>query len=208
MRMTDLIFEPGVWASIALIGFALISLTASLLLRSSRRRFRLLVEEIIAENRLTAADKAWLRAEITRSKGRHLIVAAPFAPFAIFGAVAVGAYEGWFSKADEADDALERDIERMMAENVELSQGVDPRTGNYWRDERHREVRDLALTLETWNNPISMCWIVIWLMAATPFLLAGWLISGTVKPFVMNVWAPLREPVLAILSEVHRHRVA
>lgn len=207
--MSEFWLEPGIWALAALLIFAAIRLVASIALRQSRRRMVELVDQIASEERLTRADKASLRAEIERSKGQALLVAAPFAPFAIFGAIAVGIYEGASKKNRNVwIKEIEADIERMQAEAIELTEGVDPRTGNYWRDARHKEIRDISAHLETWNNPIAMTWISIWLVAALPFLGLGYLVSGSIRPFVMNVWGPLREPVISVLSGLHPHRAA
>jgi len=195
--------EPGYWALAFLLACAVATLIASLALRGTRRRFADLVNELIDEGRLTKADKAWLRAEIERSKGAHLLIASPFAPFAILGALAVAAYEGWLGERHDVRlEQIEADIDRLHAETVELSQGVDPRTGNYWKDERHREIRHLSMVLETWNNPLSMIWITAWLAIASPFMVLAYFVTGSLKPFIMNVWEPLRDPILAVLESV------
>lgn len=209
------IHEPGFWVLAFLLGCALINLVSSLLLRGKRARLLALVKEIIAEGRLNDADKAWLVDDIERSKGTHLLIAAPFAPFFIIAALALSAYEGWTetqdgekSSSDDTSPAATRKRlasldERMDAVRAKItidSKGVDPRAGAYWNDKRRTEIEDLALDIETWNNPIAMTWIVLWLIAASPLMVIAYFASGSLRPFVVNIWEPLREPILSVLS--------
>ncbi|NSZ73304.1 hypothetical protein G6L74_06050 [Agrobacterium tumefaciens] len=206
---TSSVSHPGVIALVFILACAAVTLTAAILLRPTRKRLLSLVTELCDEGKLTHADRAWLRVEIKRSKGSHLLIAAPFAPFAILGALAVAAYEGWVEDHDdERISELEKEIDRLHAEQVVESEGVDPRTGLYWKDARHSEIRDLSLTLEIWNNPLAMMWILFWLVVASPLMVLAYLASGSLKPFVVNVWEPLREPVLAALETVRMRNKA
>lgn len=205
--------EPGIWALSFLLTCALITLASSLLLKRTRSKLLSLVTELAYDEKLTKADKAWLRAEIDRSKGGHMIIAAPFAPFAILAALAVAAYEGWaedrqdegrrdedLSKTRERIADLDEKIVLLHARVIEEGEGIDPKSGAFWDDPRRKEISDLAFTLETWNNPLAMVWIFAWLIVAAPLMLIAYFASGSLKPFIVNVWDPLREPVLAALT--------
>lgn len=210
------ISEPGFWVLSFLLGCALVTLFSSLLLRGKRKRLLALVNEIINEDKLNDADKAWLIDDIERSKGTHLLIAAPFAPFFILAALALSAYEGWSSNLNsakpkddlatrEADsrkrmDALDDRIDTLRAKITIDSKGVDPRKGVYWNDKRRAEIENLSLDIETWNNPLAMMWIVLWLAAASPLMVVAYFASGSLRPFIINIWEPLRDPVLSVLS--------
>ena len=207
-------FEPGVWALSLLVFCAIATITSSLALRGSRRKFLALVSEITSEDNLTRADKAWLRSEIEQSKGTHLLVAAPFAPFAIVAALVFAAYEGWDDEVGHISSAglakererlarLDERLDAVHARVIKESEGVDPMEGNFWHDPRRQEIGRLVNDLETWNNPIAMSWIIAWLVVASPLMIIAYLVSGSLKPFVTNVWDPLRGPVMAALASLH-----
>ncbi len=210
IEVTSIMSEPGYWAMAFLMMCALITLTSALYLRPKRTRFLEVVNEIVAEGRLTRADKAWLRSEIDRSKGVHLLIASPFAPFAIVAALVVAIFDGWNEGDNDIShealqrklDRLDRNIEATEAEVVELSEGVDPRKGNYWNDSRREEMRKLIYTIETWNNPLSMAWILAWMILASPLVLVAYFVSGSLKPFIVNIWEPLRNPVRSALLTI------
>lgn len=192
--------EPGFWVLAFMVICAAITLASSLYVRQARRRMLKLLNEMRAEGKFSEADKAWLRQDIKTAQGKVLLVAAPFAPFAIFAALALGLYEGWTSLTyDQTVRKIEADTDRLHAEVIRISEGIDPRTGKLWNDPRRREITDLSLTLETWGNPIAMTWIIIWMVVAAPFLFLGYLTSGTFRPFIANVWDPLRDPVSSII---------
>ncbi len=88
--MNELLNEPAVWVLVGLLTCAFLTLLTAIRLRPVRRRMLVLMHEIQAEGRLTPADKAWMRTEIDRSRGYHLLLVSPFAPFAIFAAIAAG----------------------------------------------------------------------------------------------------------------------
>ncbi|MBN7759469.1 hypothetical protein JYP46_21830 [Nitratireductor aquimarinus] len=204
--MIDLFREPGFWVLAILTICGGITLVSSLVLRRTRRRLLDLVEEMSSEAPLSREDKALLRSETERSYGSELFVAAPFAPFAIFGAVALGAYEGWKKESyDQTVERFDKSADRIYAESIELTEGIDPRRGRLWNHPRRRELHDHVIALETWNHPIAMTWIMCWIILALPFLGLSYLISGTMRPFYANIWEPLRDPVVSILRSVKHH---
>ncbi|WP_161632254.1 hypothetical protein [Aliihoeflea sp. 2WW] len=200
--MNELLNEPAVWVLVGLLTCAFLTLLTAIRLRPVRRRMLVLMHEIQAEGRLTPADKAWMRTEIDRSRGYHLLLVSPFAPFAIFAAIAAGIAEGWRPSIgyENRIDEIKRDTDLLHRKGVEISEGIDPMKGRYWNDIRRQEIYELSATLETWSNPIAMLWILIWLGLAAPFLLIGYLVSGTLRPFLVNVWEPFRDPVLKLFD--------
>jgi hypothetical protein len=204
-EFTSMLSEPGFWVLCSLVVFASISLAASVLMRAKRRALLQLVSELVSEPH-TRADRAWLRYEIGRSKGGHLLFAAPFAPFAILGAIAIGAYEGWAAKGRSYDDhvsVIKRETEEIQVRTIELVGSVKLSDAKLWSDPRRKQVFALASAIGDWNNPISMLWISFWLLAASPLLLIGYFVMGSTRPFLVNVWPPLREPVATILNQAH-----
>lgn len=191
-----------------IVGFPLVQLVAALLLKGTRRRLLAAVDDVLSEGPLAPSDKAWLRDEIDTSSGTHLLIVSFFAPFAIFGAVALGLYDGLSIKrkparsAQNLSDRIENlsaeleetrlRLERMDAKGILISQGVDPRDGKLWDDPRRRAISSLTYSVETWSHPIAALWIFFWLIVAVPFVLVGYAISGTIAPFLKNLWEPLR----------------
>ncbi|MFC3208099.1 hypothetical protein [Aquamicrobium soli] len=201
--MNELFREPAFWLLAALPVCGVIQLAASLYLRPRRREILSLVEDMVRED-LAKEDRAWLRHEIERSRAVHLLIASPFVPFAILGALAIAAYEGWKVSATNYDDRIETigaSTERIHRKAVEISEGISLKNSRFWNDPRAVRIRDLAGQIEDWNNPLAMTWIAIWLLAASPLLVAAYFISGSIRPFVVNLWTPLREPIASILSD-------
>lgn len=204
-----------------IVGFPLVQLVAALLLRTTRRKLLAAIDGVLSDGPLGPADKAWLRNEIDTSSGTHLLIASFFAPFAILGAVALGFYDGFYAKkkpplshaklADRIDvisaelEESRQSIETMEAKGILLAQGVDPREGKLWADPRRREISELVHVVETWNHPIATVWIILWLVIAAPFILVGYAISGTIAPFLSNLWEPLRTLIVGLLGpSAHR----
>ncbi len=200
----SLLKEPGAWLLLGLILCGTIQLISSLKLRKVRKALADLVEEIIKEGELTPSDKAWLKAEIDRTDGTHLVVAAPFAPFAILGAIALGFTEAG-NKSESSKKTLEK-IEIQERKSLVLLTGEDPINGRLWTDPRKEKIEDLAMTIESWNNPVSMLWIYFWLAASLPLLLISYFVAGSLRPFIHNIWQPLRLPISSMLSEITAHR--
>lgn len=75
----------------------LVQLTASLLLRPTQKRLLDAISDVIETDHLSRPHRAWLRNPIETSSGNHLLIVSFFAPFAIFGAVALGIYDGFRS---------------------------------------------------------------------------------------------------------------
>lgn len=198
--MTDVSWaEPGVWVLAFLLVCAATNLLASLLLRSKRRRLLRLAEALADEPGFNKADRAWLRTEIENSQDKTVLIVSPLAPIMFLGALAVGFYEGWRDKkpAHAPDlkrqaERIGRDRERMFERLVEVQSGIDPKEGNHWNDPRRHEVADLAFTIETWSHPMATLWICAWLVLALPVVLIGYLIAGSLEPFVRNTWGPFR----------------
>lgn len=210
-----MIINPSLVVIAPLAVFAAITLVSAIAMRSTRRKLLALVSEIVGEGRLTKADRAWLRFEVEKSKGTHLLVASAFAPGAILGAIVVGAYEGWMAKhrgksdephLDELRSSIDKtrgSIANLEAKFIKEHAGVDPREGLYWNDPRREQIGDLASALESWNNPIAMSWIIVWMVISLPALGVGYLIAGSLQPIVKNVWEPLRLPIMAIVDHLN-----
>lgn len=195
--------EPAFWLLLLLPVCGLIRLASALYLRPRRRELLSLAQSLVREE-LTKEDRAWLRHEIDRSRATHLLIASPFVPFAILGALAIAAYEGWKIAATSYDDrveTLETSAERLHSKSIEITVGISLNNSKFWNDPRAKRIRDLVGQIEDWNNPLAMTWIAIWLLAASPLLIATYFISGSIRPFVVNLWAPLREPIISILSD-------
>lgn len=204
-----------------IVAVPLVQMVASLLLRNTRRRLVNAVDSVMKEGALSRPDKAWLRSKIETSSGNHLLIAALFAPFAIFGAVALGLYDGLNNakrarvspdnladRIDQISVELEETrakLEAADAKGISLMEGADPRDGNLWNDPRRKEIDDLVHTVETWSHPIAVLWIFLWLIVAVPFVLVGYAISGTVAPFLTNLWEPLRTLIVGSVGPAH-HR--
>lgn len=205
--MIDAILQPGPLILAALVVFAVIKCAAALVIRSHRRRMLTKVRSLIAEPDLTREDKAWLRDEIETSKGKMLLAVSPLAPIAIFGAAMVGAYEGWRAREgggrlfdfDSEVERIDRDTDRIHAKAVKLREGFDPRSGKYWNDPRREEIFDDSFVVEVWSSPLAALWIIAWLILASPLLLVGYAVSGTIRPFIENLWQPFREPLASAL---------
>lgn len=181
-----------------------IQLVSSLLLRKVRKKFADLIEVIMKEGDLSPADKAWLKSEIDRTDGTHLVVAAPFAPFAILGAIALG-----FTEAKNKSEPTKKTLEKLDIQDrkdMMLLTGEDPINGRLWEDPRRRELEDLGMTIETWNNPVSILWIYFWVAASIPLLAISYFVTGSLRPFVHNIWQPLRMPISTMLSEIMTSR--
>ncbi|CAM5419598.1 hypothetical protein ATER59S_02373 [Aquamicrobium terrae] len=207
--MNSAFIEPGALFLIAFVALGAVHFIASAWLRPRRRRLLQLVTEIARDKDITREDKAWLRTEIDLSKSKTVLFASIIAPFAIIGALILGFYEGWRARArgkladfDEHADLYERDSERMHKEIVELDTGLDPAKGKFWSDPRRKEVQEIAFTIENWSNPLAMIWILFWLVASIPLLAVGYFLSGSMQPFIQNLWEPIRDPVAAILHRV------
>lgn len=197
MTWTDYLYEPGFWLLTFMVTCALISAVTSILLMPTRRRLRTGLEALLQEGDLSEGDKAWARSVISTSNGHHLLAAAPFAPFAILGALVVGAVDGWDRRVLPRTDAQ---FDLSHADTIHLTEGANPRNGRLWNDPRRKEIDWDAHSVETWNHPVAMVWIGFWLVLALPFLFVGSKVSGSMRPFVDNVWSPLRDPINSILS--------
>jgi len=129
--------------------------------------------------------------------------------------VFLGLYEGWQMRGRQKDalfnyelevERLERDAERMHVKGIRHLTGLDPRRGKYWNDERRRQISKLSCSIENWSSPLAVLWIFFCLLVASPLLIIGYFVSGSIRPFIENIWAPVRDPVLAALARVsHRH---
>lgn len=200
-----LVRDPIFWVLAALPLFGLINLVASLYLRKSRRRLIEVINSMTSDARITKADKAFLRAEIGTSGGRHLLFAAPFAPAAILAAVVLGFVEGWQARNKSRRlfdlqtqiDRLQRESDTLTINAVKATEGHDPSAGVFWDDPRRREVQELSHVIETWSNPLATLWILFWLAMSAPLLVVGYLASGSIRPFVVNLWEPIRDPILS-----------
>lgn len=193
--------EPGMWVLLILISCSLIQCAASLALRKTRKRFADLVAEVMQEGNLTRGDKAWLKSQIDKSKGTHLLLSAPFAPFAILGAFVLGFVEA--SKERSFNDSSEywhKIGEKLTKDEVVEAYDADPTKGRLWLDDRRQEIQNASYTIETWNNPISVLWISAWLIISAPLLVISYFVTGSLRPFASSIWKPLQEPAVAALS--------
>lgn len=208
--MSDMMRDPVFWLLMILPLCSVIQLIAALYLRTRRRELLSLVEDLATEN-LNKEDRAWLRHEIERSRATHLLIASPFVPFAILGAVAIAVYEGWkvaASSYDERVKSIELNADRIHRQAVEIGEGISLKKSVFWDDPRSKRVRELAGHIEDWNNPIAMVWIAAWLIAALSLLVLAYFVSGSIRPFVVNLWGPLREPIASILKDTPLGRSA
>ncbi|RUV37018.1 hypothetical protein [Mesorhizobium sp. M7A.F.Ca.MR.148.00.0.0] len=208
--MSDVMRDPVFWLLMILPLCAIVQLMAALYLRTRRRELLSLVEELASDD-LNKEDRAWLRHEIDRSRAIHLLIATPFVPFAILGALAIAVYEGWkvaASSYNERVHSVELSADRMHRKAVEIGEGISLKKSVIWDDPRSKRVRELVGQIEDWNSPIAMVWIAAWLIAALPLLVVAYFISGSIRPFVVNLWGPLREPIASILKDTPLGRSA
>lgn len=199
--MSDIVHNPMFWLiAIVLPGAALINLAASMWVRQARRDLLVLVKRLWPE--ASPQDRTWLWHEVDRSKGTHLLIASPLAPFAILGAVALGVYEGWRGAHETYDGhvkriqgetaLLEKDVYRLVT-------GEDADSSKIWNSPDGQRLGRLADHIENWNHPVAMLWIIGWLVVASPLLLGAYFVVGSLKPVITNMWAPLREPIAVVL---------
>lgn len=207
--MIDVIREPAFWMLAAIVTFSIVQLISALALRAARRGMLRAVQAISDERDINASDKAWLRYEIDRSRGAHILLGSFLAPLAFPAAAIFGLYDGWTRRAADglSLSSTQQQFDEAEQRHINLCEGHDPSKGRYWSDARRKQISSYADTLESWNHPIAYIWIGVWLAAAFPLVLATYWISGSVRPFVDNLWRPLREPVASLIHEA-RHAFA
>lgn len=204
--MIDMIREPAFWMLASIVAFSIVQLISALALRATRRGMLLAVQDVADTGDINASDKAWLRYEIARSRGTHILMGSFLAPLLFPIAAIFGLYDGW-TRRDVDDHAVRREFEEAERRHIKLCEGRDPSQGRYWHDNRRKQIGGYADTLETWSHPVAYIWIGVWLAASFPLVLATYWISGSIRPFVDNLWRPLREPVTVLLREA-RHILA
>lgn len=208
----DALLQPGPLVLLSLLTFAVIKVAAAIYLRPRRRKLLALVASLVAEDDLSKEDKAWLRDEVDTSRGMTFLAVSPLAPFAILFAIVVGVVEGWRGRGEKDGlfdyqaevDRLNRDSDRVQARMVEIESGLDPRKGIYWNDKRRTQIADLTFDIETLSHPIAALWVFAWVVVASPLLVVGYLISGTIRPFLEHLWRPFRDPLVAALARSFR----
>jgi hypothetical protein len=196
--MMTLIAEPGFWVLVGLPVVALLQFVAALRSRSIQRELLSQVSGILAEEGINNGDRAWLANALDVSDRHMLPVAALFAPALVPIAIIVTFAELWKIKVPnygQAVDHLENDSDNLWAQIITLQSDIDPRSGNFWTDNRRRKIQDLSSSLESSSMPISSLWLAIWLVAALPFIAVIYAISGSSRYFVENMIKPLQLPV-------------
>lgn len=204
--MSEILSNPAFWLLAILPAFGLVRLSAAVYLRPYREKLRHLVDEM-SRGALSKEDRGWLRAALEQSRGRHLVIAAPFAPVMILAAVVFGVFEGWRDSQKSRDDrvdAAEAEVLRLRLARLDDLAGMSLAKSRFASDPRGLRLTELVSKIEEWSSPISMLWIVVWLIVAAPLLVVSYAISGSIRPIITNVWAPLREPIESLIAAATR----
>src|SRR3569833_1995805 len=156
--------EPGFWIVAALGGFGCVHWIGARLARPKFARLNDLADSLLADERLTQADRAWLEVVLDDALDRRIpwlaTIAAPIAMIAqLFVVINV-------ARDPQSRSIYERKARARLDEGcvrtTVLKTGIDPSQGRLWSSPERALIEKLAFDGQMLSAPLSLMWLAIW----------------------------------------------